>query len=407
MSFQIALSGLSAAQADLNTTANNIANSDTVGFKQSSTQFGDIYQSNLYGNSGGQSGGGVNVTQIKQDFSQGTINTTNNSLDMAISGGASFFTLSAGGSLVYSRAGSFNTDSNGYVVNSSGQRLQVFPPITGSNNFNTGALADLQISTANNPPLATSTMGLQFNLPSGATAPTTATFSPTDPTSYNQTTSATVYDSLGGTHTMSLYFVAGATPNNWTMYTTVDGTQLAGSTPLTYSTSGALTSPANGQVTLPAFTPNGGAAAMNVTLNLSQSTQFGGQFAVSSINQNGYSSGQLSGISVGNNGVVEASYTNGQTSALGQLALTTFSNPEGLQQLGNASYSQTYASGQAVHGSAGTTDFGTVQSKALESSNVDLTTQLVNMITAQRAFQANAQMIQTNDQLTQTIINMR
>jgi flagellar hook protein FlgE len=406
MSFQIALSGLSAAQTDLNTTANNIANSDTTGFKQSTAQFGDIFQSSIFGMAGTQTGGGVNVTQIQQDFSQGTINTTSNPLNMAISSGNSFFTLSNGGSLTYSQAGNFSTNSSGFVVNSSGQNLQVFPPIAGTSSFNTGALSNLQISTANNPPAATTTLSAQINLPSGATAPATTPFSATDPTSYNQTTSATIYDSLGGTHNETLYFVAGATPNNWTMYTAVDGTVLPGSTALTYSSSGVLTTPANGQITLSPFTPSSGAAPINMTVDLSQSTQFGSQFSVTALNQNGYSTGQLSGLSVGSNGVVEANYTNGQTSALGQVALTTFANPQGLQQQGNASWTQTYASGQAVVGAPGTANFGNVQSDALEASNVDLTTQLVNMIVAQRAFQANAQMIQTDDQLTQTVIGM-
>ena len=405
-SFGIALSGLSAAQSNLNATANNIANANTVGFKESSAEFGDLYQSSLYGVSGTQTGSGVNVTRMAQDFSQGTITATNSSLDMAISDGAGFFTLSDNGSLLYSRAGSFTTDNNGYVVNGSGQRLQVFAALP-SGGFNTGALSDLQLTTADNPPTATSNITAQFNLPSGATAPATTTFSPTDATSYNQTTSVTVYDSLGASHSANLYFVAGATPNNWTMYTSVDGVAQAGSTALQYSSSGALTSPANGQVTLPGYTASNGSAAMNMTIDLSKTTQFGSQFSVSALNQNGYTTGQLTGIAVDGTGVVSARYSNGQSTSLGQIALTTFANPQGLQQLGNASWAETYGSGQALRGVAGATNFGQVQSKALESSNVDLTTQLVNMITAQRSYQANAQMIQTADQITQTIINIR
>lgn len=406
-SFGIALSGLAAAQSNLNTTANNIANANTVGFKESSTEFGDLYQSSLYGASTTQSGSGVAVIRQAQDFSQGSLTTTNSSLDMAISDGSGFFTLSDKGSLIYSRAGSFTTDNNGYVVNGAGQRLQVFAALPGGTGFNTGGLSDLQLSNADNPPSATSKVAVQLNLPSGASVPANATFSATDPTSYNQTTSVTIYDSLGASHSANLYFVAGATPNDWTMYTSVDGTVQAGSTALQYSNSGALVTPANGQVTLPGFTPANGAAALNLSLDMSKTTQFGSEFAVSALNQNGYATGKLTGIAVDNTGVVQARYSNGQSTPLGQVALTTFANPQGLQQLGNASWAETFGSGQALRGVAGATNFGQIQSKSLESSNVDLTTQLVNMITAQRSYQANAQMIQTADQITQTIINIR
>lgn len=404
MAFGIALSGLNAAQADLNTTANNIANSNTTGFKQSAAQFGDIYQSSAYGLSSQEIGSGVHLTQVSQNFQQGTVNITNNPLDMAISG-SGFFTMSDHGSMVYSRAGNFSTDRNGYVVNGAGQQLQIFPPIAGGNGFNTGSLSSLQLSTADNPPAATEKVTAQFNLPSSSTPPQVATFSADDPNSYNQTTSATTYDSLGAAHTTSLFFVADATPNNWTMYASVDGTALPGSTALTYSNAGVLTTPVGGAVTLSTFTPTNGAAPMDLALDVNKSTQYGNQFTVSALTQDGYTTGKLTGVSVDNNGVIQARYTNGQSTALGQLALTSFANPQGLQQLGNTSFGETFASGQPIRGSANTSNFGQVQSGALEASNVDLTTQLVNMITAQRNYQANAQMIQTDNQLTQTIIS--
>lgn len=403
MSFGIALSGINAAQADLAATSNNIANANTTGFKSSMAEFGDMFQNSAYGLSATAIGSGVQLERVAQNFGQGSVNVTNNSLDMALSG-TGFFTMKDNGAIVYTRAGNFSTDQNGYVVNATGQKLQVFPPIAGTSTFNTGSMTNLQLSTANNPPAATTSMSGQINLPSGATAPTTTTFSATDPTSYNQTTSATIYDSLGAAHNASFYFVAGATPNNWTMYTAVDGNVLSGSAALQYSSSGALITPANGQVTLPGFSPAAGAATMNITLDMSKSTQFGSQFGVSALSQNGYATGQLTGISTDSTGVILARYTNGQTQALGQLALTNFSNPQGLQQLGNASWGQTFASGQPLVGTAGSTNFGQVQSGALESSNVDLTAQLVNMITAQRDYQANAQSITTENQLTQTII---
>jgi flagellar hook protein FlgE len=404
MSFGIALSGINAAQADLSTTANNIANANTTGFKGSQAQFGDLFQNSAYGLSSSAIGSGVRLEKVAQSFTQGSVNVTNNSLDMALSG-TGFFSLKHNGSTVYSRAGNFSTDQDGFVVNPGGDRLQIFPPIAGTNTFNTGGMTDLQLSTANSPPAATTSIDAQINLPSGAAVPVTAPFSALDPTSYNQTTSATIYDSLGAAHNASLYFVAGAAPNSWSMYTAVDGTVLPGSSALQYSTSGALTTPATGQVALPAFTPSPGAAPLNITMDLGKSTQFGSQFSVSALNQDGYATGQLTGISADSTGVIQARYTNGQSKALGQLALTSFANPQGLQQLGNASWAQTFSSGQPLVGVAGSTNFGQVQSGALEASNVDLTAQLVNMITAQRSFQANAQSIQTESQLTQTIIS--
>jgi len=197
------------------------------------------------------------------------------------------------------------------------------------------------------------------------------------------------------------------TPNSWNMYTYVDGAALSGPDSLVYDSSGALTTPAGGTLALPAYTPTDGAAPMNVTLDLSKSTQFSSGFAVNTLTQDGFTTGQLSGISVGNDGVVTANYTNGQSIALGQVALSNFANPQGLQQIGDNAWAETYTSGQPLRGTAGTSSFGQIQSGALEASNVDLTSQLVNMITAQRDFQANAQVISTSDQITQTIINIR
>jgi flagellar hook protein FlgE len=405
MSFAIALSGLNAATADLNTTANNIANANTDGFKSSRAQFGDVYSIASRGVSSNNTvGDGVRVDSISQQFSQGTINFTNNNLDLAISG-EGFFTMSKNGAITYTRNGAFGTDSQGYLVDQSGSRLQVFPAIAGGG-FNTGALSDLKLSVADNPPAPTSKLTALYNLPADATAPATSTFSPTDPTSYNQTTSATVYDSLGATHAANLYFVKGSASGAWTVYTTIDGTAVGSGQALQYSSSGALTSPTNA-VALAPFTPSDGAAPLNISLDVTQSTQFGSTFGVSSVSQDGFASGRLSGVEITQEGVIQARYTNGQATPLGQIAMTSFANDQGLQQLGNTSWGETFASGPAQRGVAGSSNMGLLQSGALEASNVDLTAQLVNMITAQRNFQANAQMIQTSDQITQTIINIR
>jgi flagellar hook protein FlgE len=407
MSFGIALSGLHAAQTDLNVTANNIANSATTGFKQSRSEFAELFAVSPTGVSSVQFGNGVKVAAVSQQFTQGNINTTNNSLDLAISG-QGFFVLSDSGARAYTRAGAFQVDRNGYVVNTQNQRLQVYPPsVTG--NFNTSTMSDLRLVTSESPPQATTSVETVFNLPASAELPVTTPFDAADPTSYNNATSVTIYDSLGAAHTASAYFVKTAT-NAWDMNIFIDGNPI-GSANLVYSDTGELITPNNGIVAVPSYGVleglQTGAAPIELSFNIRQSTQFGDAFGVTSVTQDGYTTGRLIGIDVDATGVVQARFTNGRSTQLGQVAIANFPNPQGLQQLGNTSWSETFASGQPVLGQAGGSGFGLIQAGALEASNVDITAQLVNMITAQRNFQANAQMIQTADQVTQTIINIR
>jgi len=406
MTFRIALSGLNAASADLGVTANNIANANTTGFKGSRAQFADFFPQSATGSSSNAIGAGVRLQKVAQQFSQGSVNFTNNNLDLALSG-EGFFTLSDNGSTVYSRAGAFGTDRNGFVVNANNQRLQVYPPVAGGSAFDTANLSDLQLSTADNPPSATTSIETGVNLPANAAVPATATFDANDPTSYNHTTSVTIYDSLGAPHTANLYFAKAATANDWNLNVQVDGAAAGPATTLSYSDSGQLLAPAGGSITLPAVTTTTGSAPLNLTLELNGSTQYGERFGVNSLRQDGYATGRLTGVEVTEEGIVQARFTNGQATPLGQVALANFANTQGLQQLGDSTWGETFASGPVIRGQAGTTDFGQIQSGALEASNVDLTEQLVNMITAQRNFQANAQMISTSDQVTQTIINIR
>jgi flagellar hook protein FlgE len=411
MSFGIALSGLDAAQSDLNVTANNIANAGTTGFKSSTAQFSELFSAAAQGVSHTQVGGGVQLTDVQQQFSQGDIQTTGNSLDMALNGNG-FFTVSDAGSTQYTRAGSFTTNADGYVVNSQGQFLQVYAP-TASGQFNTTSLNNLQIPTGDSAPAASTQASMVFNLPANSTPPANSPFSPTDSNSYNQSTSLTLYDSLGAAHTASFYFVntgAGA----WNAYEYIDGAQV-NSTPvqLTYGSSGALTAvkdAAGGTnpqaISFGTYTPTTGGAAMKVAYNLASTTQYGDQFGVTSETQDGYTTGQLSGVSVSSTGVVQAKYTNGQSKALGQVAIANFADQQGLQQVDNTNWVQTFMSGPAVYGQAGGAGVGMIQSGAVENSNVDITTQLVNMITAQRAFQANAEMVSTENQITQTVIGI-
>jgi len=402
--FSIALSGLSAANAALDITSNNIANANTVGFKNSQAQFADVYASGAVNLNEATAGEGVRLVDAAQQFTQGNITTTSSNLDLAISGNG-FFTLNGPNGDVYTRNGEFSQDSNGNVVSDTGQFLQVYPPLA-NGGFNTGALTNLNLNTAQSAPVATSTGSVILNLPSNATVPTAAPFDPTNPNTYTQSTSTTVYDSLGNSYPATYYFTQTATPGQWSVNLTVNGTQVGAAQTLTFSNTGAVTAPANGNLAFAGFVPPDGAATMNMTFNFSKATQYGTQFGVTSITQNGYTTGQLSTVSIDPNGIVSAVYTNGRSTQLGQLAIANFPNPQGLQQLGDTNWAQTFASGTVVQGSAGSAGFGTIQSSALESSNVDLTTELVNMITEQRAFQANAQVITTADQMSQTVISI-
>jgi flagellar hook protein FlgE len=292
------------------------------------------------------------------------------------------------------------------VVNSTGQRLQVYPALAGGG-FNSGGLSDLRLQTTDSAPAATANVEYVLNLPANATVPPVAVFNPNDPNSFNQATSLTLFDSLGATHTGTLYFVKTATANQWTAQMSIDGTLVGTPQTLQYSNAGILTAPAGGQIAFPAYTPATGAANMAVTVDFAQSTQYGANFAVNAVTQDGYTTGRLIGIDISETGIVNARFTNGVSTPLGQIAVANFANAQGLQQLGNTQWAETFASGQALRGQAGNSGFGLIQSGALEAANVDVTEQLVNMITAQRNFQANAQMISTADSITQTIINMR
>jgi flagellar hook protein FlgE len=405
MPFRISLSGLDATSSALDVVANNIANSNTTGFKTSRVNFADVYATGSLNLSSLQSGEGVTIASIDQQFTQGNIAQTGNNLDLAISG-QGFFTLHDASGYYYTRNGTFSVDRTGFVVNSQGQRVQVYPALP-NGQFNTGALQDLQLNTSQSAPQQTSNVAANLNLPANAAVPTDAPFVPTDPLSYNNTTSTAVYDSLGYQHTASFYFIKQAGANAWDVAMTIDGTQVGAAQPLQFSSSGTITAPANGTFAFPAYNTTTGSQPMNVTVNFTGTTQYGDQFAVNTVTQDGYSTGQLTTISVDNTGVVSAKYTNGRSLLLGQLAISNFPNPQGLAPLGNSNWSETFASGNVIRGTAGSSNIGLVQSGALEASNVDLTKELVNMITAQRAFQANAQMITTDDQITQTILQIR
>ena len=405
MPFAIALSGLNAASADLGVTANNVANVNTNGFKMSRAQFAEVFAVGTQSVSSSASGSGVRLSTIAQQFTQGNIDFTDNALDLAI-GGEGFFVLSDSGARSYTRAGAFGVDNQGFVVNAQGSRLQAYP-YAGSGLFNTGTPQDLQLTTGANPPEATTRASFGINLPANAAVPVNPVFDPTDPSSFNHTTSVTVYDSLGAAHTATVYFIKDAAANTWNTDVQIDGTAVGGASQIIFNPDGSLNSPPGGLMALAPYTPGTGAADITMSLDFADATQFGDNFGVNSLSQDGFTTGRLTGVSVDAEGIVFARFTNGQSTSLGKLALANFVNPQGLQQIGDTAWGESFQSGDALLGEAGTASFGNIQSGALEASNVDLTAQLVQMITAQRNFQANAQMISTADTVTQTVINIR
>jgi flagellar hook protein FlgE len=411
MAFSTALSGLTAASSDLDVTANNIANSNTIGFKEARAQFADVYAAGAVNLNNSVIGQGVRLSSTAQQFTQGNISTSSSNLDLAISGDG-FYTLKSANGYVYSRNGQFAENKSGDVVSSTGQALQVYPPLI-NGGFNTGTLSNLNLQTAQSAPLATSTGTVILNLPANTTPPVVTTFNAANSQSYNQSTSTQVYDSLGNAYPATMFFSAVAPapaatppvlPNTWSVNMTINGAP-AGSGTLVFNSAGAVTTPVGGALPF-AYNPTNGALPMALNFNFGQTTQYGGQFGVTSIVQNGYATGQLSTVAIDPTGIVSAVYTNGRSTQLGQLAMANFPNPQGLKQLGDTNWSETFTSGTVVSGVAGSAGFGSIQSGALEASNVDLTTQLVDMITAQRAFQANAQVITTANQESQTIINI-
>ena len=400
MSMSTAISGMNAATADLNTIGNNVANASTNGFKMSRAEFADVYPVTGPVSSSSTIGSGVRLAAVAQQFTQGNLNFTNNNLDLAVTG-QGFFRLSDNGTIMYSRAGAFGIDRQGYISNSSGLHLTGYLADAAGNI--TGAIGDLQLSMADIAPNATTTVDIGVNLNASATVPLTA-FNPADGSSYNSATSTTVYDSLGNSHLSTMYYRKTAS-NTWATYLYVDGTLRDGPDTLTFTSLGVLTAPVT--TTSAAFDPGTGAANMTLTMNYAQTTQYGTSFGVNSLSQDGYTTGRLSGVDISDDGIVYARYTNSQSRPQGQVVLSNFANVQGLRPLGNTNWVETSESGVALTGAPNTASLGVVQSGALEDSNVNLTEQLVAMITAQRNFQANAQVITTENAITQTIINLR
>ncbi len=426
MGFQQGLSGLNASSKNLDVIGHNIANSGTVGFKASRTEFAAMV-ANAIGTAGsGNAGIGVQVGAVAQQFTQGNISVTGNNLDVAINGNGFFRIQQPDGSTAYTRAGNFKLDDKGNVVTNNHGKVMGYPmdPITGTRTASTPQPLSFPAGVPI-PAKNSTTIKASFNLDARApdaagNATATPPVAPTPRSTYG--TSINVYDSQGVATPVSLYFQKTATANTWDVYDKLDDP--SATPPVVATPIGQITFDNNGNITGPAATPPATGFQMPVTItpptpnpnnlpaytvqvNLDGVTQFGTKFAVSELTQDGYTAGQLTGINIGNDGTIMASYSNGVTRAEGQVALASFRNTQGLADIGNNLWQETFESGQPVMGVPTEGAFGALRSGALEDSNVDLTAELVNMMTAQRAYQANAQTIKTQDQVLSTLVNLR
>jgi len=419
MSFQQGLSGLNASSKNLEVIGNNVANANTIGAKSSRAEFGDMYASAINGRSIGI---GVNLQAVTQQFTQGNITTSDSPLDLAINGNG-FFEVSNGSQTLYTRNGQFQADKDGFIANNAGLKLVGYPAAK-DGTIQPGAAVPLQLPTGGVDPNPTSKVTIEMNL-DARKATTLASPVPTpqvdfsDATTYNDATSVTVFDAKGQDVALTYYFQK-STTDTWNVYATANGTSVnvdGLGNPLPVTT---IAFPPNGgtptaplgtvAMTIPSTTNAAGATTLaipGVALDVTGATQFGSTFGVTSMAQDGYTAGQLTSVSIEKSGIVMATYSNGQSKPAGQLELATFRNPQGLSPLGGNLWARSYTSGDPTVGTPGTGNIGQLQAGALEESNTDLTGELVNMITAQRVYQANAQTIKTQDQVLQTLVNLR
>ncbi len=399
MSFNIAMSGLNTTTQELNTISNNIANVSTVGFKSSRAEFSAVMNGGV--------GGGVEIASLSQTFNDGGMEMTGRGTDLAIGGNGFFVMRGDDGETVYSRAGMFLQDKDNNLVNSAGMKLQGYNT-DANGNLLTGSVGDISVDTASVAAQATTRVDFAANFDAGSKViededGNLIEFDPEDSDSFNSSYTTTVYDSLGNEHTLTQYFVKTG-ENEWTVHYAMNGDVMEGqTTSVEFDESGRLQEP-SGNVNLE-FNPDG-AEEMNIALSMTGTTQFGSEFSVSSNRSNGHTSGELTGITIDDSGMVFANYSNGEQMLQGQVVLADFPNMGGLSQVGNTGWAATPASGQPLVGAPGTGTLGTLNAGYIEQSNVDLTGELVGLMTAQRNYQANAQSLSTQQQLTQVLFNM-
>jgi flagellar hook protein FlgE len=414
MALYVELAGLQAAQTDLDMIGNNIANVGTNGFKSSTANFGDLYATSLLGADGNiTTGQGVTTNSLAQLFTEGTITQTGNPLDVAIYGNGFFQVQNPGGDIAYSRDGSLQLNAQGYLTNDTGSLVMGYGA-QASGGSAVGALGALQINQANLAATATSSLTMDLNLPS-TDAPintTTTPFSVGNPASYNESSTTTVYDSLGTPDTLTTYFtqVSGSgSPPQWQTHWQLSNSagkmisSGAGGT-LTFNSSGALT---GGNSTISVASLPDGAAPLSIAQNFTGSTLSDLSFGVNSVTNNGSGGGQFAGLEIGSNGAVIAQYSNGATQVMGTIALANFVNPQGLIAVSGNEWLPSGTSGAAVTGAPGTAGLGGLDAGAVEGSNVDLSTQLVNLIVAQQAYQANVQGINVDQQDVQKLLTLQ
>ncbi|HFZ8994035.1 TPA: flagellar hook protein FlgE [Citrobacter freundii] len=390
MSYEIAATGLNAVNEQLDGISNNIANAGTVGYKSETTQFSAMYA--------GSQAMGVSVAGTAQSISRGgSMVSTSNALDLAINDDGFFVMCDSAGNVTYTRAGSFETDKNGYIVNSAGDYLQGYPVDT-DGNLQTGTVTDIQIQTGNIPAEATTNLTFVANLDASDDAIDTDSipFDPTNSSSYTDSYTTPVYDSLGNEHSVGQYFVKTG-DNSWTVHYTFDGAEQDTTVDLSFDpNTGKLVSPTTPQ-SIEFDTSD--AAPIDMTFDYTSCTQYGSEFSVTANSANGYASADQNGVQVDADGKVYATYSNGERMLQGQVVLATFPNENGLEAVSGTAWTQTGESGTALIGVPGSGVCGTLSSGMLEGSNVDLTSELVDLMTAQRNYQANTKVISTSTQL--------
>lgn len=392
MSFEIALSGINAINSELTQISNNIANSSTYGFKSSRANFASMY-------AGTQPTGAEVASQTQSIDIGGGVLTTGRSMDASIQGRGFFVTKDNAGAVVYTRVGIFSSDKSGNIIDSFGRKVQGYPTIPGSTAL--GGMGNLTVPTGQVAAQASSKLQYVGNLSADWTVPTATPFDKTDPLTFNGSMVSVVYDSLGAQHSVTQYFVKTAS-NQVTTHYTFDGTDLATTTALNFGTNGQLTSPTS-SVPIALGTP-AGAAALSVDLDYTGTTQFAGEATTTVNATDGYASGTLIGVQLAEDGSVMAQYSNGQKQSVGKLALATFPNENALVSVSDTSWTTSVESGSPLYFTPGTGQAGKLTTGALEQSNVDMTAQLVNLMSAQRNYQANTKVISTENDLVKALM---
>ncbi|MDO4687435.1 MAG: flagellar hook protein FlgE [Plesiomonas shigelloides] len=428
----ISLSGLFAAQKDLSTTSNNIANANTVGFKESRAEFSDVYSSSIFSNPKTTVGGGVQTAMISQQFHEGSTRYTNNPLDLRVNG-KGFFAVSNGmdyKDVSLTRAGEFKLNKDNYIVNSAGQYLRVLPVDAKgqASSVSLQASSPVQVPTEAGQPSASTKLDIGVNLPANQAAVTKTPFDFDDPDTYSKSTSTSIYDSLGNSYSMTTYFAKTA-DNTWEAYTTVtdkdgnekaldiDGGEASGGTgqkgvKLEFNSDGSLKTqtPANPKTVSMAaagINLNGADTSQTLDITFDKPTQYASDFNVKKINENGVVVGRLTKVDISPDGLLVANYSNGKSEYLGKVMLVTVPNEQGLTQIGGTQWRATPDSGAMLIGEPGKGSNGKIMSGALEESNTNMTIELVDLISAQRNFQANSRALEIDQGLQQTILQIR